>query len=688
MFILQRNIGRVLPLHRMSKLKLALLTVLIGLRFSVNAQNEALIQGIRQKIAKTRDNRNLFNLWNDLGWEYRFAYPDSTIFYCSKAFELGKSLYIKKGLSRPLNYIGVAYDKKGEPINAYEKYQAAFDLAEQQLDSNQIAYSNNNIGRLLFDQGVHAKALDYFFRAQKIFEEVMDTSGLAYVFQSIGRINSTQKDFKSANENFLMAYQLRLALGNTRDIMAALVLLGTLNQEANQIDQSLIYLNKADSAGKVINDRINLAEINMLLARNYLAKGILDSAQRLSTEGLEVIAGQNAMRTLPEALLIRGQVMAAQNKLIEAKEFYEKALELGHQTQELEIKLQAHYYLWKLNEEQGNKNESMIHYNQYLIIQDSVKDLEVTRNLERFHFETEIQKRDMENRLARTQNESIIQTARLQNIILSMVLIFAITIAVILWINNKKKQIANKKLQDQNEMLEELNHEKDTLMNIVAHDLKSPLNRINGLTHLLEKDQNSQSAKQYLEIIKKTTKSGLTLIADLLDLNAVSESKLKPEFKESNIQSIIDAQMENYRQAASAKQIIISKTNENELNVSTDSDFISRILDNLLSNSIKFSHPNSKIVINCGIGENNFFIAVRDSGPGFSEKDKIQMFQKFKRLSAQPTASESSNGLGLALIKNLVERLEGKIELVSEPRQGSEFIITIPIHVAKELQPS
>jgi signal transduction histidine kinase len=64
------------------------------------------------------------------------------------------------------------------------------------------------------------------------------------------------------------------------------------------------------------------------------------------------------------------------------------------------------------------------------------------------------------------------------------------------------------------------------------------------------------------------------------------------------------------------------------------------------------------------------------------------MFQKFKRLSAQPTASESSNGLGLALIKNLVERLEGKIVLVSEPRQGSEFIITVPIHVAKELQPS
>jgi signal transduction histidine kinase len=426
----------------------------------------------------------------------------------------------------------------------------------------------------------------------------------------------------------------------------------------------------------------------MLQAKNYLVKGLLDSAQQLSTEGLEVISSQNAMRTLPEALLIRGQVMAAQNQLPEAKDFYLKALELGTQTKELEISLRAHFLLWKLSEKMGNKTESIQHYNQYLVIQDSIKDLEVTRNLERFHFESEIQKRELENKLSRTQNEAILQTARLQNVILSLVLIFAVTIVIILWINNKKKQSANKKLQDQNELLEELNHEKDTLMNIVAHDLKSPLNRISGLTQLLEKDGNPQSTKEYLDIIKKTTKSGLTLIADLLDLNAVSESKLKPEYKETDIQKIIDVRVESYKQAAGAKNITINKANKGELKVVTDSEFVSRILDNLLSNSIKFSHPNSEVIIDCGTKKNEFFISVKDSGPGFSEKDKNQMFQKFKRLSAQPTASESSNGLGLALIKNLVDRLGGKIELLSEPRQGSEFIITIPISVHTELQPS
>src|SRR5689334_18790157 len=107
----------------MSKMKLVFAAFLLVMGVCSNAQNEALIQEIKKKISKTRDDKALFNLFNDLGWEYRFAYPDSTIFYCTTAYELGKNLSLKKDLSRPLNYLGVAYDKKGEPINAYERYQ-------------------------------------------------------------------------------------------------------------------------------------------------------------------------------------------------------------------------------------------------------------------------------------------------------------------------------------------------------------------------------------------------------------------------------------------------------------------------------------------------------------------------------------------------------------------------------------
>lgn len=657
-------------------LRLIIALILIPIAFAIG-QNQVLINEIKGKIKRAND-KEVFSLMNDLAWEYRFAYPDSTIFYANQAFQLGKNMHLSNGLRRPLNYIGVAYDKKGEPINSYDTFLQAFNLAEQQHDSTQLAYSNNNIGRLLADQGVHSKALEYFLKAQRMFEALGDSSGLAYVYQSIGRINDSQRDYKAAEENFLKAYDLRVKLGNTRDIMAALVYLGNLTQKSGNTQKSLAYYLKADSTGRVINDRINLAEIKVLLARNYLIAGELDSAQILSAEGLRVISGQNAKRTLPEALLIRGQVLLRLGKTDEAKKFFLRGLEVATQTKELDMKMEAHYQLWKLAEQQGDAADQLMHHNQYLIIQDTLKDLEVARSLERFQFESEIQKREMENRLLKTEAKATVQAARAQNVILSIVSFFTVLVAFIFWKNNRKKHEVNQTLVLQNQRLEELNHEKDTLMNIVAHDLKSPLNRIRGLVQLLEMDKSSEGQFDYIEIIKKTTQSGLTLIADLLDLSAVSETSLKPHIKQVDIHALVDDAIESFREAAKDKNITVMKLNPDILTVSSDPDFIRRILDNLLSNSIKFSNVNTRVVINYGNGGHEFFLSVKDSGPGFSEKDKNLIYQKFKRLSAQPTGNETSNGLGLALIKSLVDRLNGTIELISEERKGSEFIIKLP----------
>jgi signal transduction histidine kinase len=98
----------------------------------------------------------------------------------------------------------------------------------------------------------------------------------------------------------------------------------------------------------------------------------------------------------------------------------------------------------------------------------------------------------------------------------------------------------------------------------------------------------------------------------------------------------------------------------------------------LLSNAIKFSPKNSIVDISADRTEYEYWISIKDKGPGFSSSDKEQLFQKFKKLSARPTAGETSNGLGLAIVKILVDRLKGKIELTSDQGKGSEFVIRFP----------
>src|SRR5690606_19109864 len=107
-------------------------------------------------------------------------------------------------------------------------------------------------------------------------------------------------------------------------------------------------------------------------------------------------------------------------------------------------------------------------------------------------------------------------------------------------------------------------------------------------------------------------------------------------------------------------------------------DYLGRIIDNLVSNAIKFSDNNSVVSVTADIQGGKFQIRVKDNGPGFSEEDKRKHFQKVTKLSARPTGGESSNGLGLAIVKTLVDRLDGEIELHSQLRQGSEFVISFP----------
>ena len=103
-------------------------------------------------------------------------------------------------------------------------------------------------------------------------------------------------------------------------------------------------------------------------------------------------------------------------------------------------------------------------------------------------------------------------------------------------------------------------------------------------------------------------------------------------------------------------------------------------MDNLLSNAIKFSERDTTIDVAAWKADNNLWISVKDQGPGFSERDKRNLYQKFRKLSARPTAGETSNGLGLAIVKILVDRMKGEILLKTEAGKGSEFTIVIPMN--------
>jgi signal transduction histidine kinase len=658
------------------------------------AQNLPLIDSIRTSLA-VAEGKSRFDLMNDLAWEHRFAYPDSTIAYSHQAYDFGRSIKLSKGLARSLNILGVALNYKGDRLGAFEQYTRAHELAILQNDSIQIAHTNNNIGRLFYEQGLLSRSYDYFVKARSLFTSVNDSSGLAYTYQSLANLYKSQRDYAKAEDNYLKAYYIRLYLGNPRDIMSAQVYLGRSYQESDQIEKSILFFELADSTGHVINDEINLAEIKTYLAESYLLHGDLAKAESMCNDGLAVILRKNNIRMMPQGYHTMGQILLQKNDLTGAKKYFAMSLDIAERIKDLNAKMDAYFYLWKVSERLNNKSDVLRNHNQYLVLKDSIKDLDLTRQVERLQFEIDIQRKEQENELLKANQArtvAVIQQQKLQNVILIVIVGFVSILGILQWINGKKRREINEKLQEQgqeikrqneklsrhNQQLSDLNHEKDTLMSIVAHDLKSPLNRIDGISYLMGMDGKlDKQLQDYVDMVKQATRNGLDLITDLLDVHMLEEN-VEPNYSTFDISRFLLEKTEALSPAAESKNIHLSIIRVENEEVFTDRDYLDRIFDNLLTNAIKFSPRNSMIEISADRTEFEFWISIKDHGPGFSEHDKNFLFQKFKKLSARPTGGETSNGLGLAIVKILVDRLKGKIELVSQQGRGSQFTVRFP----------
>jgi signal transduction histidine kinase len=670
-------------------------------------QNLQKIDSLKKKL-NNLSGENRFAILIDLAWEYRFAYPDSTILYAQQAHAIATDLALPVGQAKALNYIGVAYNYKGNPLNAYDYYTQALNVSLQQNDSVQLAYSNNNLGVLLFNQGLMAKAYDYYIKSYGIFKKLHDKSGLAYTLQSLGNLQLSQKDFSQSEKQFIEAYHLRLELKNKRDIMSSLILLSKLYYEKKDFDKSTHTLIAADSVGQLIHDEINLSEIKILQAKNYIEQGRIEEAEKVAEAGAKVIVKLQYKRLLSESQLILGTIKMQRGKFSEASDLLKSSLKIAFEIKDLRSQMNTYKQLWKLSEAQKNKPEAVAYMNQYLIINDSIKDLDLTRQVERLQFQLEIEKKEKENellKLSKANQSIVIAKQQAQNVLLFFILLLMLIVGAVSWYFNRKGRRNNLKLKaqnmfidlqrqqiekrnielsSQNQNLADLNHEKDVIMSIVAHDLKSPLTSILGLINLMGMEGQLQPVhRDYVQKIKEVAQSNLNLIVDLLDVNALDTGQQVLQIIPFELAPLLEERMSLFQYVADNKEIVLKLTNPFQVQIESNPSYIGRILDNLVSNALKFSSRGSTVEVTVKINGNLLELSVKDNGPGFSDTDKMLLYQRFKKLSARPTGGESSNGLGLAIVKTLVDRLKGEITLNSTRGEGSEFVVRVPVKVSQ-----
>ncbi|MEM9649091.1 MAG: response regulator [Bacteroidota bacterium] len=243
-------------------------------------------------------------------------------------------------------------------------------------------------------------------------------------------------------------------------------------------------------------------------------------------------------------------------------------------------------------------------------------------------------------------------------------------------------------LEDQYQELDALNKLKNKFLGIAAHDIRNPLAIIEFYSKSLLKELgpilNDPSKIQELENIFVSTKFAQNLVNDFLDISKMESGNIELEEEMIDVRCFLESSIQFNQVFANKKNInLIGEIEFEELHTAFDKTKMNQVLNNLITNAIKFSHEGTSIHLKAQQNGDQLVLSLRDEGQGIPKDEITHLFDPFAKTSVKSTAGEKSTGLGLMIVKKIVDAHAGEITVTSEVGVGSCFRITFPITVIK-----
>jgi two-component system, OmpR family, sensor kinase len=238
-----------------------------------------------------------------------------------------------------------------------------------------------------------------------------------------------------------------------------------------------------------------------------------------------------------------------------------------------------------------------------------------------------------------------------------------------------------RELSKTNKQLEVLNEQKNQLIGVAAHDLRNPLTVISGYIQFVKSYSDNLTDSQVQMLTKATDAADrmIVMLEELLDLSEIESGNVNLKLQLIDFIALIELNIELNQVIADKKNIRINFKHTDLPLVAFDSGKIEQVINNILSNGIKYSHQNTVINVILTQKEKMMELIIQDQGQGIPEKELEKIFQPYATTSVKSTAGEKSTGLGLAITQKIVEAHGGSITVESELNKGSSFIISLPI---------
>ena len=247
---------------------------------------------------------------------------------------------------------------------------------------------------------------------------------------------------------------------------------------------------------------------------------------------------------------------------------------------------------------------------------------------------------------------------------------------------NNELTAMQRELARRNALLRHVNAEKNRILGMVAHDLRTPLTVVSYAARLIRASDPEADADRRGDLARRIESSCsdmVSMVDDLVDFSAIESGKLDLHLADHDLVTIVEESIYLLQGLACEKNLAVERAGDVSLSVAVDARRFQQVLVNLLSNAIKFSKPNGRVGVEVWREEGVAMVAVRDQGPGIPAEVQPGLFEPFQRGPAQPTGGENSMGLGLAIARRIVVAHGGDIQIDSVVGQGTIFRVRVPL---------
>jgi signal transduction histidine kinase len=640
----------------------------------------------------------------------RATHYDSALLHFSKAQLIFSAHGLRVEEARCYLYTGQAYDYLAQYKNALTCYQLALEKCQDVNDKIILAKIYNSIGVTHLNLGNNEVALENYLHSAKTLEADGASRYYAGILNNIGVVYQELGQYDEALKYFTLFTETSQKLGEKYLISIGLLNKGEIFKLMGNHAQSVYFLTGAVKIQRETGDNRGLSLSYNNLGDVFLKTKVYTLAEKNYQKSfyLAGLIKNNDIAIKP--MLGITQLYIYTGRFKEAEISIKKILAMVDNSGSRSI--QEHVFLVqsKLDSAQGHFREAYLSHKKYTFLKDSLLNDRNSKQIIQMRELYENEKKDKEilrlneahtlDELTQKNNKKLF----LITCFFSGLIIFGLTFWLFMkarhsaTLKKEKNKVAQankdlealiEKIEEQkqtlafkNENLEELHREKDGLIGVVAHDLRSPINQLKGLTDLLPLigGLNAEQIK-ITKTIKKVCDDGSNLIRDLLDINQY-ESSEQTAPNELELNNFFFELLGRYDNLLKQKNLTLSfkSSSATKIFLITDAGYLTRIMDNLITNAIKFSPPGRTVHLDLETENGNMFkVKLKDEGPGFQNEDIPHLFKKFKKLSARPTAGEPSTGLGLSIVKTLVNKLDGEIAIENTPGRGATFILSMPL---------